>query len=122
MKCKYCKIRLVGVEEVDGICFDCQESVEDAENLNELNRYREMFPVPPWSTEPITHEICEAIGMVRSKCESRSGDPVSWWRDPTGELSVRVAEDETCIAGFGYNKAAGQLACLVVARRNNEKH
>lgn len=125
MRCKYCDAERDttpgGIE-----IWECGTHVSFCDGVtiqsglcqkNELARYRAMFPVPPWSEEKITPEVCERLGMVRSRCESRTGDPVSWWRDPTGELSVRVAEDETWIAGFGYNKTAGQLACLVAARK-----
>lgn len=91
-------------------------------HTGELARYRAMFPIPPWSTDPITPEVCERLGMVNTtKHESRTGVPFSWYRDSSGEISVRVDEDETWIAGFGYNRTAGQLACLIAARKEQAK-
>lgn len=116
MKCEYCKMRLVGTEEPVGLCIDCQIAKEDAENLNELNRYREMFPIPPWSSDPITPEVCERLGMIRNYPGGHG------WEDESGCVSVRVTDTETWISGGGYDKTAGQLACLVAARKTDAKH
>lgn len=59
MKCKHCDNRLVGKEESVGVCPDCLRAMDEAADAAELARYRAMFPVPPWSTDAITPEICD---------------------------------------------------------------
>lgn len=122
--CKWCGERLLLDFERDrGLCVDCQVKKEHSDNINELNRFRAIFPVPPWSTDPITPEVCERLGLVNStKFETRAGVLFSWWQDESMEISVRLDEDETWIAGLGYNKTAGQLSCIVAARREDAKH
>lgn len=141
MKCKWCGCRLLlEFEREREMCVDCICKKEDAENLNELNRYREMFPIPPWDDSPITAEVCERLGYKKNEPNSNDHTHLytMWKNKEYGEAyteivllapNTRVPQDEreryphtTLSAGCRGPMTAGQLACLIAARRNNEKH
>lgn len=125
MNCKYCKTRLVGTEATYGLCIDCQIAKEDAENLNELNRYREMFPIPPWSNDPITPEVCERLGVT---LKEKYGTCIRYvFKEMIVDIPNSDSDDpwSNSLAYIGGTSAeinAGQLACLVAARKTDAKH
>lgn len=124
MKCKYCDAERDttpgGIE-----MWECGTHVSFCDGVtiqsglcqkNELARYRAMFPVPPWSTDAITSGTCESLNMHRSD-DGYSYSIVDY-------VYVHQTMDDTWRVSFrGYTDrgmTAGQLACLVAARRASE--
>lgn len=120
MKCHHCDNMLIGNEESVGVCPDCLAARDEAADAEELARYRAIFPVPPWSTDPITPEVCERLGMVVKR-----GVIVQAWRtteDPQHTVVAFMKGEEPSVRGLiqdGRKHNAGQLACLVAARRES---
>jgi hypothetical protein len=128
MMCKYCcaddDSADIGYESwrcgtyISGDGSKSLRQSQDCKN-GELARYRSMFPVPPWDDSPITPEVCERLGMedLGFDCASLS----RWFQTDGGIVSVSIRGDNaSAVYGevpHGWCQTAGQLACLVAARR-----
>lgn len=95
--------------------------------LNELARFRSMFPVLPWDDSPVTTEVCERLGLLSYQKKLSPTSVLTSWHLPE-EPTRTVASIETYdsfseppwITGLvqdGRKATAGNLACLVAARR-----
>lgn len=134
MKCKYCGAAAeTRLSDDDRSIWECGTlSVSDGGGVirsdfclkqsdkNELARYRAMFPVAPWSTEPITLEVCERLGMARTESDvsaeyksHRMGVEFGK-KDPSPYV---YQEDDEMWYGCDYVTKAGQLSCLIAARK-----
>lgn len=124
MKCKYCDADSDttpgGIEMWEcGTYVSFGDGVTMQSGLcqkNELARYRAMFPVPPWSTDAITASVCELLGMH----VSYRGERFDRWESYDLNVSLRVFSDASYRQQFseiGDPKTAGQLACLIAARK-----
>lgn len=88
-----------------------------------LARFRTMFPtIMPDDQREITAEICEALGMQDLGFDG--SNIRRWFQIDGGILSVSIRGDKTS-GVYGdvphrWCKTAGQLACLIAARRNVE--
>ena len=101
---------LLDIERDSGRCVDCESTIYEQECDEQLARFREMFPVAPWSTDPITAEVCELLGMVRDG---------RWWGCPQSGVAVFDCGDgKPFVRGMGYGLNAGQLALFLAARKN----
>lgn len=111
--CKFCGRRLYYDFEIrDERCFFCRDEQRGQSDAAELARFRAMFPVMPWAEGPITPEVCERLGMVQDG---------RWWTHQESSVAVFDADSSNpFIRGDGYGKNAGQLACLVAARRKQD--
>jgi len=101
-------------------CQKCGES-EPGTDMNadaeELARYRAMFPVAPWDDGPITAEVCRNLSLS----PQHIGDGARWM---LGDFRMVLMENDGRVhrvAGFDQRESesvtAGQLACLVAARK-----
>lgn len=87
-------------------------------------RYRAMFPVAPWDDGPITAEVCERLGMVRTSEE----DDIGMYSAHAIDVEFTNIGPEIWMSPVGYSgppvklpeedRTAGQLACLVAARKS----
>jgi len=94
----------------------------------QVARYEALFPIPPWSTEPISAEVCERLGMTRCS----EPDEQAAYRIGEGASIVEVWSENIGWEVYflsGYRLAhvpeaeytAGQLACLIAARKGAVK-
>lgn len=128
--CKFCDSRFE-MYSPDGKHFVCGSLFRPNDGWDRgflcvealLKRYEALFPIPPWSTEPISDETCLALGMVYGE------DHKIWWMDRTGDgihvemgnegMEVWQMEDNAIC--HEWCKTAGQLACLIAARKGAVK-
>lgn len=120
MKCKYCcadddsaKSGYRSWECGTYISGDGSKSLRQSQDCKngELARYRKIFPsIMPDDPREITAEICESLWLANEHDE--------WWTDslPDG-TSVRISDRGVWVNGEGYGLKAGQLACLIAARK-----
>ena len=127
MKCKYC-----GAEVVRSDCrythFRCGSWCDDddsddvqqsahckgKQDADELARYRAMFPVAPWDEGPITALALETLGFTNVYDDHWVDEADGWWCIFAGGCRLLVkyrGQEEVCTT-------AGQLACLVAARKS----
>lgn len=82
-----------------------------------LPRYEALFPIPPLSTEPITAAVCERLGL------SRNVSPLGLvgFLGACGTYVFVLSDGEHRVSGDPEIKTAGQLACLIAARKGAVK-
>lgn len=99
------------IEHAWDIYTESEERVQK-EDAEELARYRAMFPVAPWDDGPITVEACERLGLAKVIL----GNGTRWMSGV--DRVVLIGECGKVLAPVELIGAtAGQLACLVAARR-----
>jgi len=121
--CKFCGADVWYVKDGDG-AFECRTTLDYSWRSIECKvatcaRYEALFPVPPWSTEPISDATCRALGMV----ENVPGRSYKW-RTPCGGVSVLFGERGYVMFNGTVQKniaTAGQLAMLIAARKGAVK-
>lgn len=120
--CKFCGAGVWYSKDGDG-AFECRTDLDYSWRSSECAvatcaRYESLFPIPPWSTEPITAEVCEQLGMVYDQQFE------AWFVAGRAEFGLRAYDDGMIWISEDWNKhvelaglTAGQLACLIAARK-----
>lgn len=106
------------------VAFECGSRIDNerrSDGCREtcLDRYEALFPIPPWSTEPITAGMCERLAMVHN-VPGRADK----WKTPCGGVSVLLGDrGYVMFNGTIQNNitTAGHLACLIAARKGAVK-
>lgn len=114
--CPQCEYRFAATG--GGVCAQCIADNESrarfSEDAEDLARFRAMFPVPPWSTDDITGETCESLGMHRS-------DDGYSFSIPDYLYVYQMMDDSWQVTFCGRSEKgmkSGCLAMLVAARRS----
>jgi len=109
--CKFCGADVWYVKDGDG-AFECRTTLDYSWRSIECKvatcaRYEALFPIAPWSTEPITAGVCERLGMI----------PDNLYYDHDDGVSAFLGNNAAIIIGEPGIITAGQLSCLIAARK-----